>query len=88
MIHLSDISYELLEEELERRKNMVHLMQFIPAPIDYPDWSRVKELCAANLVEIVKEKRLSEDIREYIYETAMKVVYGEKIWDWINEVCK
>lgn len=58
-----------------------------PKPLDVPDFNRL----IVEVVEYVKwiesgEYHSDSERVEYIFEEAVKAVYGDRVFDWVNEV--
>lgn len=68
-----------LEEQKESKKlKMVSIMNFNP----------LIDLCKKYVESLEKEGYVDDDLINYIYESAMEAVYGEKCWDYINKLQK
>ncbi len=83
MIDLSKVPIEDLKKELERRKGEV------PSQVQNPDFTEVVRECA-RYVQVVAEPETDDspcvdDIEHAIFEEAISAVYGEDVWNWINE---
>lgn len=71
-----------LEEELNRRKKQ----NAAPTPLDSPDWEPVKSACEEIVKSIINETyHMDDDSSHYVFEEAMKAVYGKDIFKWYNE---
>jgi hypothetical protein len=80
---LNNFTSDELAEELERRKKL----REIPEKLKMMDWSPVINM----LEEEVKDRyngayNLDNDNPQYVYESAMQVVYGEDIWKKLNKL--
>ncbi len=58
-----------------------------PKPLDVPDFNRL----IVEVMEYVKwiesgEYHSDGDQVEYIFEEAVKAVYGDRVFDWVNDV--
>ena len=80
---IKDYSIEELEAELERKKKTIKKK---PKPKSNVDWSELKEFVVAGITHLADHGYQPKDFEHYIYEQALESIYGEKIWDWINEV--
>jgi 5-methylcytosine-specific restriction endonuclease McrBC regulatory subunit McrC len=58
----------------------------IPQPLEKPNFDELIELCNYILKEIYEHKYNKDDNQYYIYETALEVIYGEKVFKWIEEM--
>jgi len=76
---------EQLEEEIERREQANRLANK-PKELAEKDWSSVINSCNEQIDHLMKEGRGVKDICCWVYEAAMIAVFGENIWDWINEL--
>jgi len=79
---LKDFSDAELKRELERRKEEARPQ---PKPLAEIDWNKVMDQCKRVVDELAINHFEDEDAKEYIYEEVMKAIYGEKIFEWINE---
>jgi hypothetical protein len=69
---------ELLEE-LDRRK------KGNPKPLEFPNFDHVKKACAEHVQSIIDGTYHEDnDDAHYIFEEAMKAVYGADIFKWYN----
>jgi hypothetical protein len=75
-----NVSDAELEAELLRRKNAA-----VPQPLIILDSSSIKEMCVDYIKTIQKEGREPKDFKEYLYEEALKAVFGDDVFEWINE---
>jgi hypothetical protein len=52
----------------------------------YMDLEPLKDICQQyiDFVDNDEEYHEDHDFKEYIFETAVQMLYGEKVWDWIN----
>lgn len=82
---LTQFTSEELEQELARREAV---KSNYPEANPNPDWSPlVRDL--KEVVESIASKGYNdEDNKQYIYETAMKCLYGEGVWVWIRTVLR
>jgi SOS response regulatory protein OraA/RecX len=79
---LEDASEEELEKELaKRQKNRVAR----PTPRENIDFSNLVQECEDVLDELDKEGFIDEDTDHYMYEAIMTKVYGDAVWDYINQ---
>lgn len=78
MSELSKFSSEDLLKELQNRKHIK------PTPLVNPDFSKLKVICQRQLDELETGDDDGET-EHYVYEEAMEAVFGENIWDYINE---
>ena len=81
---LRGLTVKELLEELEKRKKVDELRKNVPTRLNKPDWSAVFKMCDTHMQEISR-KSYSGDMPLYIYESVMKAVYGETVFEWINE---
>lgn len=55
-----------------------------PSPLEEPDFSGLISLCKSYLNEVEQRKYPDSNTQHYIFEEAMKAVYGKDVWDYIN----
>jgi hypothetical protein len=56
-----------------------------PQPLKEPDFTKLKDQ-VMEYFEGLKRGETPKDAQHYIYEAAVEAVYGEEIWDFINEI--
>ena len=56
-----------------------------PRPLDDIDFKPLIKMLESNMNDIVKGNYHDDDDDHYIWETAMKCVYGRDIFNWYNE---
>jgi hypothetical protein len=57
-----------------------------PEPNPNPDFSELKDICLAYLDKVEKgDGNFTEDEKHYIFEAAINAIYGEHVWEFINE---
>jgi hypothetical protein len=78
-IKLDKISDSDLEEELERRRCERNAP---PKPVDNPDFTGLRETVISSLKQCVEGEFEDENMVKFIYKKVMKVVYGEKFFEW------
>jgi len=81
---LNDVSQVV---EIERDKSKVCDLSR-PQLIENPDLTALKANCEAVMDEIEKEGYSDEDNPHYVYEVAMKTLYGDNVFDYINAKCR
>ena len=72
-----------LESELARRK-LIDKERGKPTPVSNQDWTIVEQLCIGYIETIASCGWPQKDSKQYIFEEAMKAVYGPHVWLWIN----
>ena len=78
---IKDYSVDELEAELERRKKKSEKK---PAPIAWPDFSKIPPLCASYIEQVVNDETADSDIPNYVFEAALEACYGESVWAWVR----
>jgi len=75
-----------LKAELKRREDLERLAA-IPKPIENPNFSELVTQCNTYITELSESifPIESGDHIQYIFEEAMKAVYGKNVFEWINE---
>lgn len=83
---LGFFSNDELKAELQRRENAERLAA-IPKPIENPDFSNLVNQCNQYITDLSERIFPGEDgdFKEYIFEEAMKAVYGKNVFAWVNE---
>ena len=78
---IKDYTIEELQNEIERQTNHP-----IPVPKSHTkfDWQPLIEICQNYVKDIEEKDYVRDDWDHYIYETAMTAVFGDSVWDWIN----
>ncbi len=80
IMNIRDFKKEELEAELERRKELRPSL----LPMNMFDLEKIKEICEAVMINY-DEKGYCKDAEGYIYEATLKALYGDDVFDWINE---
>lgn len=86
-IELQKFTKQELKDELDRREKLT-IANSKPQQIN-PNYEQLKKTCS-NYIDFVASPKYHEDNdwEIWIYEVAMEALYGDKIWDWINDVTK
>ena len=84
MGNLKGFSEAELEEELHSRKE-VQRQSDKPCMIEDPDYKALRYLCQKYIDDLYVHSWVDDDLREYIFEAAMKILFGPDVWDWINK---
>jgi hypothetical protein len=82
---LEDVSIEDLKKEINRRKKCEDVLI---EPLEEMDFTDLISECKAVTEHIYKDKYDDEDNKHYIYEAAIKAVFGDKYWVWKTKQCK
>lgn len=82
---LEDFNTEELEKEIERRKKEKQ-QESKPKPLENINIDQLITACEEHIehIEDIINKEEYDDADHYIYETVMDCIYGEDVWDWIN----
>lgn len=56
-----------------------------PSVLKNIDWTRLIQVCEERINELELDPSDDSDTPHYIYEEAMQAVYGNDVFDWINE---
>ena len=75
---------ERLTAELEQRRKD-HVLATMPKPVENPDWSRVQKMCQEVIDSLAKDNWYDDDMDHYIFEGAMRVVFGKDVFTWMNK---
>jgi hypothetical protein len=75
---LSRLSDEELNSELERRKLTA------PRPLPVPDFTDLVKTVTDGVARSMAEGFEDDDFSQYVYESAMKAVYGPGYFLWRN----
>ena len=85
MTYIDEYTTEAIEEELERRKKLQEQREK-PTQLESFDLGPLMKI-GEEYIEFL----MSDDHGEgsewdhYIYETAVEMLYGKDVWDWINK---
>lgn len=87
---LKNFSDNELQKELERRKDLKGIKPLTTDSIqaiglNYGEIRSLIRACENYINGIAADGYADEDGQQWIYEAALEVVYGDKIWEWINE---
>jgi Holliday junction resolvase RusA-like endonuclease len=80
--NIVDFSDEDLIHELERRKKARNAP---PTPVPNPDFSNLVKTIVDCLEESIRDQYEVKDFEQYVYEEAMKAVYGPDFFEWRNK---
>lgn len=80
-MNIESMSNAQIEQVLEKRRSRQRTK---PSPLENPDFTRVKQLCSAEIDTRAAGGRVKDDADHYIYEAAMEAVFGKDVWAWIN----
>lgn len=78
---LQDLSDEDLEKELAARKAK---RAGPPTPLEKPDYSQLRQMIIGEITQACENCYQDDDFEHYVYEEAMKAVYGPDIFTWLN----
>lgn len=82
--YLRSFSEEELQAELERREKERRENKR-PTLVENPDFSNVIRDCIAYVDHLHKHDYEPKDLDHYVFEHAMKAVFGPGVFDWINK---
>ena len=80
---LEKVTLKELEAEILKRR-AAELKA--PMPLAEPDFCELIKLVINGIHETVENKREDEDFCHHVYEEALKAIYGEGIFEWLNSV--
>lgn len=86
-ITLQDISTPLLEQELAHRKEQA-IKDSTPKmrAVVERDPIKLEKTCQEYIDMIASHKHYDlNDMEHYIFEAALEMLFGESVWDWVNE---
>lgn len=82
---IKDFTPEELQEELNRRDTLEKLANK-PQPLEDPDLTGLKSSVTEYINSIYDGTHHEDsDVSHYIFEEALKCIYGEDIFDWIKK---
>lgn len=81
---LSHISDEELKAELARRTAEAKAAEK-PQQISNPDLTNLRRNCQEYIDALDRNGYVDEDWDNYIYEEAMKAIFGKDVFEWINK---
>jgi hypothetical protein len=84
--HMGMFDVDTCERVVEACEKRVALQ--MPQPLASPDWTEVVKVCQERLQEYLDGNETDSDIPHYIYEAAIKAVFGPGVWEWIRAVVK
>ena len=86
--NLGSVSDAELEYEIARRKKAREAGER-PRPLANPDLKRLIATTESHIESMeTGEYHEDNDDAHYIYEEALKAVYGPKVFEWINKKCR
>lgn len=78
-------SDEDLLAEIKRRKRV---KKEKPKQLEVLNCEPMRKACQQYIDEIVENKYVDEDLKQYIFECAMETIFGKDVWNWINAMLK
>ena len=57
-----------------------------PMPVETFNWKETENLCRDYIKALTDRKSHHTRLKQYIFEAAVEAVYGNEIWEWINEM--
>lgn len=76
---MTEFTNEQLEAELVRRKLIANTP---PVPLKTMDFSRLIVAAIDGIEDAAKNQYMDDDLKTYIWETALECVYGKDFWEW------
>jgi hypothetical protein len=76
---LSEFSEDELFEEIQRREKEKR-----PKPSIAADLTKLRNVCDEYLTWLERERRGNNNVEHFIFEEALKALYGQDIFSWIN----
>jgi hypothetical protein len=81
-MNLENLTTAQLEQELERRKQLLE----VPKPVPQPDFNNLIRMCQEYIFEINSNVlELDDNWKQCIYEEVLKTIFGPCIFSWINK---
>lgn len=65
--------------EMQRLKD-----ELKPQPLQSPDYTALKELCALYIDAVAKRGWPTDDDKRHIFEAAMEAIYGPDVFEWVR----
>lgn len=87
MKDIEQFSNAELLAELKRREYQA-IDQAKPKAVADPDLSDLRQTCQAYIDAVAMRDYVDEDLPHWIFEAAMKAIYGKDVFNWINRVRK
>jgi hypothetical protein len=84
---LTGIPKEALQAELDKRLE-TERREAIPKPLPNPDFSNLVASCKEHVGGFAEKGYANKDDEYFIYEYAMKAIFGEDVFAWINDCPK
>lgn len=81
-IDLHDVSEADLLAELERKKTIALAS---PKPLQNPDFSTLVITVTNGVAQAAHKQHEDADFKQYVYEAALKAVYGPDFFKWRNK---
>ena len=85
---LKNVTSEALQEELDRRAKVL----IVPYPFSSVQFEKrskkLYRLCCTYITDLARDGHVDDDMENSIFETAMTAVFGDSVWDYVNEVLR
>ncbi len=82
---LTEATEDELRAEIERR-NLAQKQITAPRPVSNPDFSALRSMIIDIVEDTCRDQCWPKDSKQYIYELAIKTVYGPTFWEWAGSV--
>lgn len=85
--NMNKADLELLQSQINKRVGELQKRENnVPVPIEFEEinWVGVYST-AKGIVDQIKENGFSGDSEHWCYEEVMEAVFGDNIWEWLNE---
>ncbi len=82
---LMEATDDELRAEIERR-DLAQKQIVPPRPVANPDFSALRSMIIDIVEDTCRDHCWPKDSKQYIYELAMKTVYGQTFWEWAGSV--
>lgn len=84
MSDMQNFSDNELQAELNSRKE-VQRQADKPCMIEVPDYKALRGLCQKYIDDLHEKNWVDDDLKHYVFETAMTTFFGPNVWGWINK---
>lgn len=66
-------------------KSLTRRKMYKPLQLKDPDFTELKKICQEYIDSYADNGFVDDDLEHYIFEEALKAIFGEHVWQWIKE---
>jgi hypothetical protein len=75
-----------IKAQMAQLQQKLNQLENLPMPLENPDFRQLKKYAISHINCLANNGIVDEDDKQYIFEEALKAVYGKDIFIWYNKV--